>query len=149
MFIGRETRLVARVKAAQGRLSFFESFLVMAGGHAAEAEFAAVGQFAHLVLRHGVDRLGQSGVGVHRMAGDVEAEQFLFELQPVAAVSWRSAQGGRGICHRWLWPANARRRRGRAWRGPRRPRLPAARPALARVAQQLGKFEGQPGAVPA
>jgi hypothetical protein len=28
-----------------------------------------------------VDRLGETGVGVHRMAGDVEAKQFFFELE--------------------------------------------------------------------
>ena len=98
MFIGRDTLLVARVNAAHGRLSFFESFFAIAVATPQRRNSLAVGQIAHLVLRHGVDRLRQAGECVHRMPGDVEAEQLLLELESVwPAVSWRSGAGAAAV----------------------------------------------------
>ena len=76
-FLGRERKHEPRA------VVLLREFFDEVACDAAEAEFDAVAQVEEFVGGTGVERVGEAEVGVHRVAGDVEAEKFLFKLEAV------------------------------------------------------------------
>ena len=103
-----ERRLLGREREHEPRtVVLLREFFDEVACDAAEAELDAVAEAEELVGGAGVERVGKAEVGVHRVAGDVEAEEFFLELEAVGggeivllfglAVARRGFFGGGGF----------------------------------------------------